>query len=75
MDLAAARALGAGIATLGMMGVGIGIGYLFGRLIEAIGRNPSVKNELFPIGLLGFALTESIALLIFVVVMILLFVK
>jgi F0F1-type ATP synthase membrane subunit c/vacuolar-type H+-ATPase subunit K len=74
MDVQAAKMIGAGIATLGMMGVGLGLGKIFSKLIESIGRNPSAKNDLLPVGLLGFALTESIALLIFVVVMLLLFV-
>lgn len=74
MDVQSAKMIGAGVATLGMLGVGIGLGNIFSRLIEALGRNPSAKNELLPVGLLGFALTESIALLIFVVVMLLLFV-
>jgi F0F1-type ATP synthase membrane subunit c/vacuolar-type H+-ATPase subunit K len=74
MDVQAAKMIGAGIATLGMMGVGLGLGKIFSQLIESIGRNPSAKGELLPVGLLGFALTESIALLIFVVVMLLLFV-
>ena len=73
MDLASAKMIGAGIATVALLGVGIGLGNLFSSLISSIARNPSAKKELFPIGLLGFALTESIALLAFVVAMLILF--
>ena len=74
MDVGSAKLLAAGIATLGMMGVGIGLGMLFSRLIEGISRNPEAKKDILSTGLIGFALTESIALLMFVIVMIILFV-
>ncbi len=73
MDIEAAKMIGAGLAVLALMGVGIGLGNIFSNLISSIARNPSAKNDLFTIGLIGFALTESIALLAFVVAMIILF--
>ena len=54
--------LGAGIATVGMCGAGIGIGLIFSALILGLARNPGIKNELFRFAILGFALTEAIAL-------------
>lgn len=74
MDVGSAKLIAAGIATLALFGVGIGIGNIFSSLISAISRNPSLKKELMPIGMLGFALTESIALFALLVVMLLLFV-
>lgn len=56
------KAVGAGLAVLGMGGAGVGIGYVFGSLLHAIAKNPDVKKELFIYAILGFALTESIAL-------------
>jgi len=73
MDMNAAKMIGAGLAVVALLGVGIGLGNIFSNLINAIARNPSAKNEIFPVGLLGFALTESIALLAFIVAMIILF--
>lgn len=73
MDIGAAKFIGAGFATIALLGVGLGIGQIFSNLISSIARNPSAKNDLFPIGLLGFALTESVALLAFVVAMLILF--
>jgi len=58
----AAQKLGAGLATFGLSGVGIGIGIIFGSLIIGVSRNPSLKDDLFQIAILGFALTEAIAL-------------
>lgn len=62
MLLLASQKIGAGIATFGLAGAGIGIGIVFGSLINGIARNPSLRGELFRIAILGFALTEAIAL-------------
>jgi F0F1-type ATP synthase membrane subunit c/vacuolar-type H+-ATPase subunit K len=75
MEIGAAKMIGAGIATFALLGVGLALGNIFSTLISSIARNPSAKNDLFPIGLLGFALTESIALLAFIVAMLILFSK
>ena len=54
--------IGAGLATIGLAGAGVGIGTVFGALVIGISRNPSLKDELFKLAILGFALTEAIAL-------------
>lgn len=73
MELAAAKMIGAGLAVVALLGVGIGLGNIFSNLITGIARNPSAKKDLMPVGLLGFAFTESVALLAFVVAMIIIF--
>ena len=60
--LQSAKFLGAGLATIGLAGAGVGIGTVFGALVIGISRNPSLKDELFKMAILGFALTEAIAL-------------
>jgi len=60
--LAAAKLIGAGIATIGLAGAGAGIGNAFGSLLISVSRNPNEKDELFRLAILGFALTEAIAL-------------
>lgn len=72
MDMAAAKMIGAGLAILSLLGVGIGLGMIFSNLITSIARNPSAKNDVMKVGLIGFALTESIALLAFVTALIIL---
>jgi len=62
MILQSAKMIGAGLATIGLAGVGAGIGIVFGALIISFGRNPSLKQQLFAYTILGFALTEAIAL-------------
>ena len=62
MLVQAAQKIGAGLATFGLVGAGLGIGVIFASLIIAVGRNPTLKKDLYQIGILGFALTEAIAL-------------
>jgi F-type H+-transporting ATPase subunit c len=58
----AAKLIGAGIATIGLAGAGVGIGTVFSSLLISVSRNPNEKDELFRLAILGFALTEAIAL-------------
>ena len=74
MDVAAAKAIGAGIAMIALAGVGIGIGQIFSTLVSSIARNPSARPQVFGIGILGFALTEAVALYALVIAFIILFV-
>ena len=60
--LQSAKFLGAGLATIGLAGAGVGIGTVFGALVLGISRNPSLRDKLFKLAILGFALTEAIAL-------------
>jgi F-type H+-transporting ATPase subunit c len=58
-----AKYIGAGLATIGVVGAGAGIGILFSGLILGLSRNPLLENKLFQMGLLGFALCEAMGLL------------
>lgn len=73
MDIEAARFIGAGLAVIALCGVGLGIGNIFSALINAISRNPSAKDSIFPIGILGFALTEAVALFALLIAFLILF--
>jgi F-type H+-transporting ATPase subunit c len=73
MLLEAAKKIGGGVATMGSAGAGAGIGTVFGPLILGISRNPSLKQELFRVAILGFALTEAIALFALMVTFLILF--
>jgi F-type H+-transporting ATPase subunit c len=74
MDPASAKLIGAGLAAIGLGGVGIGIGNIFGTLVSSIARNPAAREQVFGIGILGFALTEAVALYALMVAFLLLFV-
>lgn len=60
--LAAAKAIGAGLAAIGLTGAGIGIGSIFAALITGVSRQPSVAGQLFSYAVLGFALAEATGL-------------
>ena len=72
--VAGTRLIGAGLATVGVTGAGIGIGNIFGSYILASARNPNLKDSLFATVLLGFALTEAIALFALMMAFLVLFV-
>ncbi|MFN7662727.1 MAG: ATP synthase subunit C family protein [Alphaproteobacteria bacterium] len=73
MEVDAARMIGAGIAVLPLFGVGLGIGKIFSTLIESVARNPEARKDVFSIGILGFALTEAVALFALLIAFLILF--
>jgi F-type H+-transporting ATPase subunit c len=78
MDVEAAtilgKLIGAGLAAIAMGGAGIGIGLIFGNYVAGAMRNPGAAQQVFGRVILGFALTEAIALFALVVALIILFV-
>ncbi|MDA0225703.1 MAG: ATP synthase subunit C family protein [Proteobacteria bacterium] len=73
MDLASAKMIGAGLAVIALAGVGAGIGNIFASLVASIARNPAARGEVFPLGMLGFALTEAVALFALLIAFLILF--
>lgn len=59
----AGKAIGAGLATIGVVGAGAGIGIVFAGLVVSVSRNPSKEQRLVQLTLLGFALAEAMGLL------------
>ena len=72
--LQAAKILGTGMATTGLIGAGIGIGVVFGALIIGVSRNPSLKGQLFSYAILGFAFSEATGLFALMIAFLLLYV-
>lgn len=57
----AARILELGLATgFGAIGPGVGVGYLVGKTIESVARQPEMRGDLMGLMFLGLALTEAI---------------
>ncbi len=73
MLLQASQKIGSGLAAIGLVGPGIGIGIIFAGLLYATSRNPAIRKELFSIAILGFALTEAIALFCLMIAFLVLF--
>ena len=44
MEIEAAKMIGAGLAAIGLAGVGVGIGNVFATTIATIGRNPRSRT-------------------------------
>ena len=73
MDAESAKYIGAGLATLGMIGSGIGIGTIFGPFLAGGPRNPSAAAGPLTNLILGAALTEALGILAFVLGLLILF--
>ena len=73
-DLTMLKAIGAGIAAVGMLGSGIGLGMMIGKFFEAVGRQPAVEERLSSYFYIGAGLIEAIALFAFAIAALVLFV-
>ena len=69
----ALSSLGAGIAMVAMIGVGIGIGYNAGKTVESTARQPEAQGTLMKLMLIGVALTETAGIFALVIAIMLLF--
>lgn len=69
----AIKSVGAGAATIGVTGAGIGIGLVFGAFLLSFGRNVELEKQLFSYTILGFALAEAIALFALMMAFLILF--
>ncbi|HMM28413.1 MAG: ATP synthase F0 subunit C [Chloroflexota bacterium] len=69
----AAKAIGAGLAMIGVIGPGIGIGLLVQGALNAIGRNPDASGQITTNMILGIAFAEAVAIYALVVALIILF--
>jgi F-type H+-transporting ATPase subunit c len=56
------KLIGAGLATISLAGSGLGIGVVFAGLMVSVARNSMLTKQLFVYAILGFALSEAIAL-------------
>jgi F-type H+-transporting ATPase subunit c len=70
----AAKIIGTGLATTGLIGAGVGIGIVFGALILGVARNPSLRGQLFAYAILGFAFSEATGLFALMMAFLLLYV-
>lgn len=73
MSVEAARLLGAGLAVIGLAGVGVGIGNVFAAFITSVARNPASQPTIFPMTMIGFALVEAVALYALLIAFLVLF--
>ena len=62
MLLVSSKIIAAGLATVSIAGSGVGIGFVFGCFVYAVADNPGMTKQLFNYAIMGFALTEAVAL-------------
>jgi F0F1-type ATP synthase membrane subunit c/vacuolar-type H+-ATPase subunit K len=72
MDPVAAKYIGAGIAMFAALGVGLGLGNIFSSYINATSRNPSAEPKFKTMTFIGFAATELVLILCFVIAIVML---
>ena len=68
-----AKLIGAGLAAMGMIGAGVGLGVLFGSYLQAAIRNPAGAASQQTMLFLGMALTEAMGIFALVVSLLLKF--
>ncbi len=73
MDAEAAKFIGAGLAVLPLLGVGLGLGIRFGNFMQGAFRNPSATAGLNTQFYIAFALTEATGLFALVIAFLILF--
>lgn len=66
MDAEAAKYIAKGLATLSLWGSALGEGYLIGKAMEAMGRNPEISGDIFGKMIIGAAITETTGIYAFV---------
>ena len=74
MEVEAAKLIGAGLAVVGLGGVGIGIGNIFSSMIASGARNPAAIPSVQTFMWIGLALVEAVALYALLIALLLLFV-
>jgi F-type H+-transporting ATPase subunit c len=67
-------AIGAGLTTIGMLGVGLGQGFASGKAVEAVARNPEAEAKIRSMLIIGMAIAESSAIYGLVIAIMILFV-
>ncbi|MFA5247788.1 MAG: ATP synthase F0 subunit C [Patescibacteria group bacterium] len=74
MDSEVFKLLAAGLCMgLGAIGPGVGEGFIGGKALEAIGRNPEVAGKVTPLMFVAMAVTESTGIYSLVIALIILF--
>lgn len=66
-------AIGAGIAMIACLGIGIGQGFAAGKAVEGVARQPEAQGDLLKTMLVGQAVTETTGIFAFIVAIVLLF--
>ena len=69
----AVKFIAAALCAISMKTAAEGVCKIWITMIDTVGRNPTVKNDVNAFGLIGFAATEAIALYALVIALVMLF--
>jgi len=67
-------AIGAGLAVMAGAMTGIGEGNIFGKAVEAVGKNPEAEGKLRAMAITGCAITETVAIYGLLIALLIIFV-
>lgn len=68
------KLIGAGLAMIGTIGAGIGIGLIVNGAVQGMARNPDTSGNLLTNMILGIAFAEAVAIYCLVIALLILFV-
>lgn len=68
------KLIGAGLAMVGTIGAGIGIGLIVNGAVQGMARNPDTSGNLLTNMILGIAFAEAVAIYCLVIALLILFV-
>jgi ATP synthase F0 subunit c len=74
MEVAAAKLIGAGLAMIGTIGAGLGIGVVVNGAVQGMARNPDASGLVQTNMILGIAFAEAVAIYCLVIALLILFV-
>ena len=74
MDPEAAKLIGAGLAMIGTIGAGAGIGVVVSGAVQGIARNPDASGAVQTNMILGIVYAEAVAIYCLVIALLILFV-
>ncbi len=74
MEAEAAKYIGAGLATLGLLGAALGVGNIFASFLTGALRNPSAAQGQYGNLVFGFAVTEALGIFSLLIALVILFV-
>ncbi len=73
MDVETARLIGAGLAAIGLIGAGLGVGMVWSGYYQALARNPASREHIGAMIWIGFAVTEALGLFAMMISLLILF--
>jgi ATP synthase F0 subunit c len=74
MEVEAAKLIGAGLAMIGTIGAGLGIGVVVNGAVQGMARNPDASGTVQTNMILGIAFAEAVAIYCLVIALLILFV-